>query len=125
MYLYGYLYNDTFYPDYPATNLITFDYDTTNFPNFSFFSILNAGYSYILIITTVSQAVTGSFDIVVTGPADATFTTLTLVTTRTTTTTTPGMFFFIAEDLLINGNIDQCYVNSIFISKESIGYLSN
>ena len=81
IFLYGYLYNNSFDPNNPSINLITFDHDTPSNPNFSFSSDLNANNRYILVITTVNPSRTGSFFLTISGAGETTFTTPIITTT--------------------------------------------
>lgn len=83
IYLYGYLYNQTFDPLNSSLNLITFDSD----PNLSFSSELYSNLVYQLVISTVNPNETGSFEIIVSGPGQTRFSSITL-------TTTAGYYFF-------------------------------
>lgn len=65
----GYLYGDAFIPSYPFQNLITSDDDGNTGGQFKISLLLEAGSTYVLIFTTYSQNITGSFLIRVVGPA--------------------------------------------------------
>ena len=91
IFVYAYLYNNTFDRLNPSINLITFDYDTISNPNLSFSSELNVDNLYQLLITTVNPLIIGSFEIIVSGPGQTTFSSITL------TTTTTGNYSFLKE----------------------------
>ncbi|CAF3781097.1 unnamed protein product [Adineta steineri] len=69
---YGYLYNDPFNPSKPSRNLIASDDDSGNSNQFRINATLQSGNTYVLVFTTYSTGVTGSFSIAVTGPTMAT-----------------------------------------------------
>jgi hypothetical protein len=80
---YGFLYNGTFYPLNPLTNLIKQDDDSGGGVQFRFSAFLVAGASYTLVVSTHGQLVTGIFSIVATGPGSVRF----LATTQPTPST--------------------------------------
>jgi hypothetical protein len=66
---YGCFYNDPVDPSYPSQNLITFNDDGSGGNQFGFNVTLVSGRTYVLIATTYSATVTGSFSIRALGPA--------------------------------------------------------
>jgi hypothetical protein len=65
---YGSIYQDTFHPVLPCVNLITQDDDGTCDKQFMVNLYFRAITTYILVVTTHSPNVTGSFSIVAFGP---------------------------------------------------------
>ena len=92
IYLHCSLYNNSFNPNNPSNNLITFASHSDTNRNPSFSTYLNTGVTYILVVTTVNPYVTGSFNITVSGVGLSTLSGLTITTTTTITTeaTTTG-----------------------------------
>lgn len=70
----GYLYNNTFYPTNPLTNLIARGDGNSGSLNFNLSSALEAGKEYILVVTSDNQTNTGSFNVTATGPGTVAFT---------------------------------------------------
>ncbi len=85
---YGCLYDGSFNPHYPSQNLITTDDDGGGNRQFQIGRSLQSGRTYILIVTTYSTDITGSFTIRVGGPASAYMTLITPITPITLTTPT-------------------------------------
>ena len=89
---FGCLYNSSFAPSSPNTNLIVLDDDSAGAGQFSLSATLVAKANVILVITTYRPAVMGDFNITVSGTKAVTFLTLpnppTASTQQTTTTTT-------------------------------------
>ena len=73
--LYGYLYNGTFIPTNPQTNLITKS-DNASGSSFQFnlTSAITSFTEYILVVTSANQTSTGSFNINASGPGTILFT---------------------------------------------------
>ena len=65
---YGYIYRNNFYPYSPSLNIIVEDDDSGGNRDFKLTSSLQAGAAYILVVTTFSPGVTGSFGIVTSNP---------------------------------------------------------
>jgi hypothetical protein len=65
---YGYLYNNTFNPFNPSTNLLTMDDDSNGGGQFRLTTDLQANTTYLLLVTTYSRNVVGPFSIFVSGP---------------------------------------------------------
>ena len=89
-YLYVYLYNSTFDRRNSTTNLMKSAYDTDFVRDLSFTINLRTQIMYILVITTVYSADTGSFNVTFTGPGNVIVVsslTSTVTTNRTATTT--------------------------------------
>jgi hypothetical protein len=84
---YGYLYNDPVDPSYPSQNMITSDDDSNGNLQFRIIRILQAGYTYVLVVTTSSATVTGSFSIRVLGPVSVGLNSITPSTSRPIKTT--------------------------------------
>jgi hypothetical protein len=70
---YGYFYNNAFDPSYPSQNLITSDDDSGGNRQFQIRGSLQSRHTYILVVTTYTNGVTGSFSIRGTGPASISF----------------------------------------------------
>jgi hypothetical protein len=66
----GFLYNSPFDPSNPLTNLITYDDNDGDMPlQFRIEAGLQGGQTYILVVTTHRDSITGSFSISAAGPA--------------------------------------------------------
>jgi len=95
---YGYLYQTSFNPSNPVSNIVTSDDDSGGSARFQFSATLQAGTTYILVITTYSSGATGSISVTVSGPVRATLTRLTvgsgsnISSTTTVRPTTVGSF---------------------------------
>jgi len=71
---YGYLYNNSFDPIDPLTNLIARTDQTNNISSqFTITSNLVYGVEYVLVVTTANQSTTGAFNITASGPGSVTF----------------------------------------------------
>ncbi|CAF4509938.1 unnamed protein product, partial [Rotaria sp. Silwood2] len=66
---YGYLYANTFDPSNPKANVLIEDDDTGGYQQFLINYWMQYGYTYVLVFTTYSPRVTGTFSIVASGPA--------------------------------------------------------
>jgi hypothetical protein len=101
----GYLYNGTFYPLSPSTNLTLHDDDSGGNAQFKLTTFLEAGVPYTLVVTTHSPGITGPFSVVATGPGNAQFYTINpmdLTTTTTTTTLPPIITTSYSNALTVN-----------------------
>ncbi len=67
---YGYLYQGNFYSSYPQYNIIAQDDDSAGNRQFQLTAILRSDITYILIFTTLSPDIIGSFNIVASGSDD-------------------------------------------------------
>ncbi len=65
---FGYLYQGNFYPSFPSCNLIITDDDGAENGQFQLIATLRSDITYILVFTTYSERITGSFSIVTSGP---------------------------------------------------------
>jgi hypothetical protein len=65
---FGYIYLDTFNPLFPSRSLIIQNGERLNNMQFKHPTRLHASVTYILVVTTSSPNVTGSFSILVSGP---------------------------------------------------------
>jgi hypothetical protein len=80
---YGCLYDGSFNPLSPSQNLIASDDDSGGSNGqFQISRSLQSGRIYILVVTTYSASITGSFSIRATGPASAAMTLFTLITSE-------------------------------------------
>ncbi|CAF3404196.1 unnamed protein product [Rotaria socialis] len=70
---FGYVYNNSFTSLAPSQNLLAYDNDDAGNLQFRLYISLHTDATYILIVTTYSQMVTGPFFIIATGPASVTF----------------------------------------------------
>lgn len=70
---YGYIYQNEFYPSNPTINLIQQDDDNAGNAQFRLTVSLRADITYVLVFTTFSPGVTGSFSIAVSGPDSVMF----------------------------------------------------
>ena len=84
---YGYLYNSPVDPSNPSQNLITSDDDGGGGTQFRVQSYLSSGSSYVLIVTTYSTNVFGSFAVRAFGPSSIDLTEFTPSTSRPIGTT--------------------------------------
>jgi hypothetical protein len=69
----GFLYNGTFDPLSPSTNLIMRDDDGAGNGQFKLTAFLEAGVPYTLVVTTHQAGITGPYSVVATGPGDVEF----------------------------------------------------
>jgi len=65
--VYGYIYEGSFDPFNPSTNLISEDDDGCDFNRLRLVVDLYVNVTYILVVTTLSQRETGSFSIIASG----------------------------------------------------------
>ena len=84
---YGYLYNTPVDLSYPWQNMITYDDDSGGGNQFLLSAYLSSGSTYVLIVTTFTSNIVGSFSIRVSGPAMVGLTSFTPVTSRPIRTT--------------------------------------
>jgi hypothetical protein len=70
----GYIYNGTFYPSSPTTNLIQGNDDGAGNSQFLLAVTLQAGVPYTLVVTSHSASVTGSFSVHASGPSSVSMT---------------------------------------------------
>ena len=84
----GYFYRTYFNPYDPATNLITEDDDGGGSLQFRIQVRLELGQTYILVVTTHNEKVTGSYSVSAVGPGPVDFVSFIAVSTTSTTTTT-------------------------------------
>ncbi len=66
---YGYFYNNSFNPSYPSQDFIASNDDGSGGQQFEIKVYLGSGCTYVLVVTTFSVKVTGSFLVAVLGPA--------------------------------------------------------
>jgi hypothetical protein len=66
---YGLFYYDPFNPSLPLNNLITYDDDSGGNSQFRINITLSYGVTYVLVVTTYSASITGSFLITALGPS--------------------------------------------------------
>ncbi len=66
----GFLYNGTFSPSNPSTNLILRDDDSGEGNQFKLTAVLQAGVPYTVVISTHSARNTGTFSVTATGPGN-------------------------------------------------------
>jgi hypothetical protein len=85
---YGYLYQFSFDPSYPSYNLIASDDDGAGDLQFQISLYLQSGRTYILVVTTLSTSITGSFSVRVVGPASVSLVDITPTTSKSITTST-------------------------------------
>ncbi len=64
----GYIYKNKFTPFNSSQNLVSNDYGTCIYPGFRPIGYLQANTTYVLVATTYSPNITGSFSILVYGP---------------------------------------------------------
>lgn len=66
---YGCFYYDPFNPSFPLNNLIISDDDSGGHWQFRVNATLSYGITYVLVVTTYSTSITGSFGITALGPS--------------------------------------------------------
>jgi hypothetical protein len=87
---YGYIYTNSFNPSKPRRNLLQENNDSGEKKQFKLKVNLKSVSKYILVTTTSSPNVTGSFSIIASGPTSVSFPQTTILsTTKKTKTTTP------------------------------------
>ncbi|CAF4018380.1 unnamed protein product [Adineta steineri] len=69
---YGYIYKDDFDPLNPFENLLSQNYRSCSYEDFNLIVYLHAGTKYILVVTTSSPNITGTFSILTSGPNNIT-----------------------------------------------------
>ncbi len=79
---YGCFYNVPFDPSYPFQSLITSDDDSAGSQQFKISRSLQSGRTYVLIVTTYSDRVRGSFSITAVGPASVGLTSITPISSE-------------------------------------------
>ena len=84
---FGYFYNDPVDPSNPSQNLITSDDDSGGGNQFLIVRYLSSASSYVLIVTTYSNSVFGSFSLRVSGPSSIDLTAFNPSTSRPISTT--------------------------------------
>ncbi len=67
----GYIYNGTFYPLSPYTNLIQEDDDSAGNVQFRLTVTLEAGVAYTLVVASHGQSITGPYSVAASGPGNA------------------------------------------------------
>jgi hypothetical protein len=82
---YGCFYQARFDPSYPSENLIAYDDDSAGNGQFQVSGSLQSARTYVLVVTTSSAGVTGSFSIIAVGPASVGLTSITPSTSRPNT----------------------------------------
>jgi hypothetical protein len=82
----GYFYQDSFDPSVPTANLVTEDDDAGGMLQFSIRVNLQSTRTYILVVTTHRQSVTGTFSVSAAGPSIASLTAITPSTSQPITT---------------------------------------
>ena len=70
---FGYIYNNTFDPFSPRSNVLTWNYTTQNNQQFNLFMNFTETNSYILIVTTLYVNVVGSFSVIARGLGEVSF----------------------------------------------------
>ena len=70
---YGYLYANSFDPSYPTQNLIAYDDDSGASGQFLFNATLGYGRTFVLVVTTYAQNITGSYLATAFGPSTIAF----------------------------------------------------
>lgn len=68
---YGFLYSSPFYPALPLLNLLTLDDNSGGGNQFRFTAVLEAGSTYILVVSSSNHLVTGSYSVIVSGAGRA------------------------------------------------------
>ena len=88
---YGYLYQTSFNPYNPYSNLIAYDDDAGGSRQFQLTKYLVTNRTYILVLTTYSSLVTGNYQLIVEGANLVQLIKLLSVSMTTTRTTTTGL----------------------------------
>ena len=71
---YGLLYEDPMDPSFPHENLIASDDDSGTGYQFEITTILVTGTTYVLVVTTHGDHITGSFGLIASGPVQVSLT---------------------------------------------------
>ncbi len=79
---YGCLYRDTFDPSYPSNGLMISNDDDAGIGQFQISINLQSGSTYILVVTTYSAGVAGSFSISASGPTSVNLIKITATASR-------------------------------------------
>jgi len=87
----GYLYQTSFNPYNPYSNLIAYDDDAGGSRQFQLTKYLVTNRTYILVLTTYSSLVTGNYQLIVEGANLVQLIKLLSVSMTTTRTTTTGL----------------------------------
>ncbi|CAF4317101.1 unnamed protein product [Rotaria sp. Silwood2] len=98
----GYFYDPSFDPSVPTENLVTDDDDGGDIhAQFLIEAFLEAGRTYILVVTTHGESLTGSFSVSASGPASANFLSITPTTSQPITMplTEPSFLSSISSEL--------------------------
>lgn len=82
----GYFYQTSFDPSDPTVNLMVQDDDSGTGLQFRIQAYLQAGQTYVLVVTTHREYITGNFSVLATGPTTLTINTITPSTSRPITT---------------------------------------
>ena len=85
---YGCIYNNSFDPSYPYNNLLVQNDDGGEGLEFNVVVVLQPQSTYILVVSTYSSHVTGSFLIIASGPTSVSFVHALNLSTMLTTSTT-------------------------------------
>jgi hypothetical protein len=80
---FGYIYQGNFYPSYPQYNIVAQDDDGAGSGQFQITATLRSDVTYILVFTTYTPGLTGSFSISASGPDYVFYSTQTIQTTTT------------------------------------------
>ncbi|CAF1475613.1 unnamed protein product [Adineta ricciae] len=132
---YGYLYNGSFIPSSPLTNLITRSDSLTGTLQFNLTSTLVENSEYLLVVTTSNQTATGSFNITATGPGLVAFTRRSVAATsatygaiviNTTNTQLTGNLFVNTNDVVkdVDGVLTFAYISQVtmtFFTAPTVG----
>jgi hypothetical protein len=70
---YGYICNNSFVSSVPYQNVLADNNNNAGNNQFGFYIVLNTSTTYIFVVTTDSQMVTGNFSIIATGLASMIF----------------------------------------------------
>jgi hypothetical protein len=84
--IYGYFYYDPFNPSFPLNNMIISGDDSGGNMQFRINVNLSYGVTYVLVVTTYSTGITGSFLITALGPSWVSLTQFTPTTPQLTST---------------------------------------
>jgi hypothetical protein len=84
---YGVMYANSFDPSNPSENLLVQNDDGGGSRQFNLKIVLHPQSTYILVVTTYNSYITGSFQVIASGPISVKFIPVIKATTTTTTTT--------------------------------------
>ena len=118
---FGYFYQTSVDPSYPAQNLITSDDDSGSREQFSFSVYLSSGSIYVLLVTTFSPGILGSFTIDASGPLGVQMAMILLSTSRPIGTTSECVWILhvVNRDQLLRSSKHSIHLRRLLIHQQS------